>query len=89
MAAYDIEFNDEVKSFRCPHFGEESMTVWAGVQRQRGPRGIRRKSDDGSSRNLSKTVSNSELRWPCFPAAKKRIGDGGGIRRIAGHNSLQ
>lgn len=28
MAAYDIEFNDEVRFFRCPHFGEESMTMW-------------------------------------------------------------
>jgi hypothetical protein len=33
MAAYDIEFNDEVKSFRCPHFGEESMTVWGRVSK--------------------------------------------------------
>jgi hypothetical protein len=31
MAAYGIEFNDKVKSFRCPHCGEESMTVWGWV----------------------------------------------------------
>jgi hypothetical protein len=33
MAAYDIEFNDKVKSFRCPHCGEESMTVWGWVSK--------------------------------------------------------
>src|SRR6267378_168855 len=33
MAAYDIEFNEKVKSFRCPHCGEESMTVWGWVSK--------------------------------------------------------
>jgi hypothetical protein len=31
MAPHGIEFNDKVKSFRCPHCGEESMTVWGWV----------------------------------------------------------
>jgi hypothetical protein len=33
MAAYGIELNDKVKSFRCPHCGEESMTVWGWVSK--------------------------------------------------------
>jgi len=33
MAAYGIEFNDKVKSFRCPHCGEQSMTVWGWVSK--------------------------------------------------------
>jgi hypothetical protein len=33
MTAYGIEFNDKVKSFRCPHCGEESMTVWGWVSK--------------------------------------------------------
>lgn len=31
LAAYTIEFNDKIKSLRCPHCGEESMTVWGWV----------------------------------------------------------
>jgi hypothetical protein len=34
MAAYGIEFNNKVKSFRCPHGGEESMTVWGWVSKE-------------------------------------------------------
>jgi hypothetical protein len=33
MTAYDIEFNDKVQSFRCPHCGEESMTVWGWLSK--------------------------------------------------------
>jgi hypothetical protein len=33
MASYGIEFNDKVKSFTCPHCGEESMTVWGWVSK--------------------------------------------------------
>jgi hypothetical protein len=33
MATYGIEFNDKVKSFRCPHCGEDSMTVWGWVSK--------------------------------------------------------
>jgi hypothetical protein len=33
MAMYGIEFNDKVKSFECPHCGEESMTVWGWVSK--------------------------------------------------------
>lgn len=33
MAEYGIEFNDKVKSFRCPHCGEQSMTVWGWVSK--------------------------------------------------------
>jgi hypothetical protein len=33
MAAYGIEFNDKVKSFLCPHCGEESLTVWGWVSK--------------------------------------------------------
>jgi hypothetical protein len=34
MASYGIEFNNQVKSFRCPHCGEESMTVWGWVSKE-------------------------------------------------------
>jgi len=34
MASYGIEFNDKVKTFRCPHCGEESMTVWGWVSKE-------------------------------------------------------
>jgi hypothetical protein len=33
MATYNIEFNDEIKSFDCPHCGEESKTVWGWVSK--------------------------------------------------------
>jgi hypothetical protein len=33
MATYGIEFNDKIKSFECPHCGEESKTVWGWVSR--------------------------------------------------------
>jgi hypothetical protein len=33
MASYGIEFNDNVKFFRRPHCGEESMTVWGWVSK--------------------------------------------------------
>jgi hypothetical protein len=33
MATHGIEFNDKVKSFRCPHCGKESMTVWGRVSK--------------------------------------------------------
>jgi hypothetical protein len=33
MTAYDLEFNDKIKSFTCPHCGEESMTVWGWVSK--------------------------------------------------------
>jgi hypothetical protein len=33
MTSYGIEFNDRVKSFTCPHCGEESMTVWGWVSK--------------------------------------------------------
>jgi hypothetical protein len=34
MTVYGIEFNNRVKSFRCPHCGEESMTVWGWVSKE-------------------------------------------------------
>ena len=33
MAMYGIEFNDKVKPFKCPHCGEESVTVWGWVSK--------------------------------------------------------
>jgi hypothetical protein len=33
MASYGIEFDDKIKSFRCLHCGEESMTVWGWVSK--------------------------------------------------------
>ena len=39
MATYDIEFNARVKSFRCPHCGEESMTVWGWVSKDNATHG--------------------------------------------------
>jgi hypothetical protein len=33
MATYGIEFNDKIKSFKCPHCGEESKTVWGWVSK--------------------------------------------------------
>lgn len=33
MAAYSLEFNDKIKSFTCPHCGEESTTVWGWVSK--------------------------------------------------------
>jgi hypothetical protein len=33
MAMYGIEFNNKVKSFECPHCGEQSMTVWGWVSK--------------------------------------------------------
>ena len=33
MANYGIEFNDTIKSFQCPHCGEESKTVWGWVSK--------------------------------------------------------
>jgi hypothetical protein len=33
MATYGIEFNDKIKSFECPHCGEESKTVWGWVSK--------------------------------------------------------
>ena len=33
MAGYGIEFNDKIKSFKCPHCGEESKTVWGWVSK--------------------------------------------------------
>lgn len=33
MATYGIEFNDRIKSFKCPHCGEESKTVWGWVSK--------------------------------------------------------
>ena len=33
MSQYGIELNEKIKSFHCPHCGEESMTVWGWVSK--------------------------------------------------------
>src|SRR5215471_8951895 len=33
MTGYGIEFNDKIESFKCPHCGEESKTVWGWVSK--------------------------------------------------------
>lgn len=33
MSAYDLEFNDKIKTFTCLHCGEESITVWGWVSK--------------------------------------------------------
>jgi len=34
MTDYTIELNDRVKPFRCPHCGEESVTVWGNISKE-------------------------------------------------------
>lgn len=33
MAHYNIELNPTIKPFKCPHCGEESITVWGSVSK--------------------------------------------------------
>lgn len=37
MANYGIEFNETIESFKCPHCGEESKTVWGWVSKENAP----------------------------------------------------
>ncbi len=39
MTAYRLEFNDKIKPFTCQHCGEESMTVWGWVYKDKAAHG--------------------------------------------------
>jgi hypothetical protein len=40
MAQYGIELNPTIKSFKCPHCGEESITIWGSVSKDKSAHAV-------------------------------------------------